>query len=73
MSGREHRHTVDANLADRRLFQAGDRAKRRGLAATGRSEQSQLLTGHDFKADPAHGRHAAVIKFKAINLDMRGR
>src|SRR5262249_16132629 len=47
--------------------------QRSRLTAAGRSEQCQLFTGHDVKADSAHRRHAAVIDFKPLDLDMRGR
>ena len=69
----EHRLSLNQYLAASGFLEAGDAAQRRSLATPGRSEQRQLFTGHDFKADPAHRRHAAVIKFKAINRDMRGR
>ena len=55
---RRHHPAADRNLAAGRMFEAGDAAQRRGLAAAGRPEQHHDLAGRHGEADAVDRRPA---------------
>ena len=55
-----HRSAVDPDRPGGRLFEPGNRAQGRGLAAARGAQQGHVLAAPDGEADPVDRRHAAI-------------
>src|SRR6266545_5691528 len=58
LSGSAYRPPTDPNLSGMRLFEPGDRAKRRGLAAAAGPENGEQRAFSDFKVQIVQSGHA---------------
>ena len=61
----------DVDVASARVFEAGDHAQRRGLAAAGRAEQTDDLAGRDIEVDPVDGGEIAENLGHLLERDRR--
>jgi hypothetical protein len=62
---------AEGNPARRDVLEPGDGAKKRGLAATRRSDQHRELAGRDIQINAPHGMHGAVFLLDSPDAQTR--